>query len=203
MCSKPSLYVHLNIEGTKIKTLKSTCKSIADSLLASLNEKSDSFDVSDGTFYFDRDVRLFFHILAAHREGELHIPRDVCPMRFRREMEFWKVPHKLIAQCCWKYFYECDDEIAILNDVMDSLPKTTTISTVDVATENTLKNGCSLSAKTEEKIKSGNVVSNTLQNRIWTFLDQPNSSRAAKVGYKKLFQYRGFCNFLNVQVLLW
>lgn len=32
--------------------------------------------------------------------GKLHRPMDVCPIRLRDELDFWRIPISLIAPCC-------------------------------------------------------------------------------------------------------
>ena len=90
------------------------------------------------------------------------MPGMVCPREFLREMEFWGIPVKNIAPCCWPTFYKTD---FILN-ILDKLTEVTSQTTP------------------EEHRKSKDLT--RVQN-IWLFLDNPNYSNTAKVFYLSFF----------------
>ncbi|CAC5415440.1 KCNC1 [Mytilus coruscus] len=62
-------------------------------------------------FHFQRHSTCTSNILEYIRGDLLHIPTDVCPKKFRQEMEFWGIPENEIATCCFtKYQSFLDDE---------------------------------------------------------------------------------------------
>ncbi|CAG2197227.1 KCNC1 [Mytilus edulis] len=62
-------------------------------------------------FHFQRHSTCTSNILDFIRGDLLHIPADVCPKKFRQEMEFWGIPENEIATCCLtKYQSFLDDE---------------------------------------------------------------------------------------------
>ncbi|CAL8271699.1 unnamed protein product [Merluccius merluccius] len=60
----------------------------------------DDFDAARNEFYFDRDPDAFKCIVDVYYFGEIHIRRGICPIRFLREMRFWKLDPVLLDECC-------------------------------------------------------------------------------------------------------
>lgn len=173
--------VHLDVSGTVFKTQLSTLKTIPNSRLAHLQHSNKRRNQSPDVFYFDRDADSFKHILNAYRDGTLHISRDVCPQQFRRELEFWNIPIQLLAPCCWKTFYSTQDDVHVINALMKRL-KTHLPNNNKIHTElhgqgikQAEGNGGSAAKK--------NAKEQTRPNKLWLFLEEPTSSRAAKVTY--------------------
>lgn len=95
--------ITFEVGGKTFKTKKLTLRKIPGSRLARLDTDVDRYE-------FDKDPYLFRHILNAHRDGVVHVPRDVCPVVFKEELLFWNIPFALVKPCCWKYLYEADGE---------------------------------------------------------------------------------------------
>ena len=163
--------ITINVSGKEFKTSLKTLTAIPGSLLSTLTEDSEYFDPVTNTYSFDKDASTFKHILEAHRSGEIHLPRNMCPRKFRKEMEFWRLPQRMIPSCCWKAFYEADDETETLNIIMKSSANATTNNKVGITTN-----------ETEDKLDN-TANTKTMQEKIWLFLEEPQTSRAAKVGF--------------------
>ncbi|XP_062584641.1 potassium voltage-gated channel subfamily C member 3-like [Saccostrea cucullata] len=58
-----------------------------------------------GGFYVDRNPMIFHHILDYHSGGEFHLPKNICPLQARKEIEFWRIPSKDIHNCCFEVLY--------------------------------------------------------------------------------------------------
>ncbi|CAL1528749.1 unnamed protein product, partial [Lymnaea stagnalis] len=109
-------------------------------------------------YFFDRDPTAFGSILNFLRTGELHIPTNMCGPALQNELEFWGIEEVDIARCCWTQY-------------------------------NTWKTQC----RSLEKLEYDRKFSTTQQvneesscwiryrSKIWTFLQDPGSSRKAKV----------------------
>ncbi|KAL4224966.1 hypothetical protein ACF0H5_015662 [Mactra antiquata] len=162
--------VNLNICGTVFKPTMATVQSIDGSKLSNL-------DKSVTVHYFDRDPSLFKHILNAHRSGIVHIPRDVCPMTFKNEMEFWNVPLHFVAPCCWRYLYEPESDISTLKTLIESDSQFNSSYKVDPIRTNLAKNVFK-DVKTENNLTADR---SSTSYRIWLFLEEPGSSLAAKL----------------------
>ncbi|XP_052285088.1 potassium voltage-gated channel protein Shaw-like [Dreissena polymorpha] len=89
--------VRLDISGTMFRTKKSTLQKIPTSRLANIKDSCEEYDRKSGIYIFDRDAVSFRYILNAYINGELHAPKDVCPNQFRRELDFWDIPIKLLS----------------------------------------------------------------------------------------------------------
>ena len=169
--------VTLNIEGRIFQTTEATIKNLPGSLLGTLNENSTYFDPKTKAFCFDRDSTLFRYILTAHRNGEIHVPQDMCAIQFKKEMDFWGVPETLIAPCCWNYFYKSSDDLETLRKIIQTLPRANHLAV------NKMIDGTQTKDKQTRtgSMKHGSTSRRTLKEKIWLFLDEPRSSRLAMV----------------------
>ncbi|KAL5016843.1 hypothetical protein ScPMuIL_006432 [Solemya velum] len=146
--------MRINVGGTVFLTQSETLKTYPDTKLAKLNTKMAEYDVTDNTYYFDRDPQCFAVILNMYRLGELHFPKHVCAISMRKELEFWGVPQTHMSRCCWKTFYAVDEDM----DILDTL--------------------AIASGRNDYYLNKG---SRSCRERMWLFLDDPSSSTAAKI----------------------
>ena len=148
----PNETVKLNISGTIFQVMVSTLHRFPNSRLSKLiNQLSDEEHI----FYFDQDPWMFGHVLRCYRSGEIHVPKQICGHDFLKELEFWEIPVSMVSPCCWPTLYQADVNVEILNKL------------AEVTSE-------SESAPLNKKVLS-------VRDKLWNFLDNPNSSLAAKV----------------------
>lgn len=70
--------------------------------------------VLNNEVYIGRHPSAFQSILYYEQGGELHLPRDMCPSSFKKELEFWDVHETCLAKCCFaKYMGYFDDELVL------------------------------------------------------------------------------------------
>ncbi|XP_064598419.1 potassium voltage-gated channel subfamily F member 1-like [Liolophura sinensis] len=86
--------------------------------------------LDDGHYYFARHVGCFEAALDYLNLRELHMPQDVCPSVFIREMEFWGVDVNEMKNCCKMRMDIFLEEVKIL----DSMNKEETPSTINKGT---------------------------------------------------------------------
>ncbi|KAH7722441.1 Protein KVS-3 [Aphelenchoides avenae] len=60
----------------------------------------DGFFEQTGEYYFEKSPAIFEYVIDYYVTGKLHRPMDVCPIRLRDELDFWRIPISLIAPCC-------------------------------------------------------------------------------------------------------
>lgn len=170
--------VFLDISGTIFKTEISIMETIPNSRLAELTDglkkvKSNR-NQQNKVFYFNRDADSFKHILNAYRDGQLHMSRDICPQQFMKELEFWQIPLKLLAPCCWQTFYGTHDDLEILRALVDRLKKTANNKVHSHDETFTMSPTIKQSGQTKEQTKQ-------TPNKLWLILEEPTSSLTAKV----------------------
>ncbi|KAL4630604.1 potassium voltage-gated channel subfamily F member 1-like [Arapaima gigas] len=88
---------------------------LANSSSCSLDYMSclcDEYDPVNREFYFDRDPDVFKCIVDVYYTGEIHMKRGVCPICFKKEMEFWKVDTGFLDECCKSNLNETEEELA-------------------------------------------------------------------------------------------
>lgn len=168
-----SEYITLEVGGKTFKTKKLTLDRIPDSQLARLDTAVDRYE-------FDRDPYLFRHILNAHRDRVVHVPRDVCPVVFKDELLYWNIPLALVKPCCWKYLYEPDGEIETIKLLIENENEFDT-NYADDKSRSSIKQTVFSSP---ESAGSRNEVCLDEKNKgsyVWSILDEPGSSKGAKV----------------------
>lgn len=71
----------------------------------------DDYSVSKNEFFFDRDPAYFHHICHFYTSGVLWVVREMCPINFEEEIEYWGLSLKDTQLCCWMVFEEKVDEL--------------------------------------------------------------------------------------------
>lgn len=166
----------INVRGTVFKTKTATlAKAPADSPLANLDKSSEFFDSDSGEYFFDRNAEVFDTILDYFSTGRLHIPNSVCSERVREELSYWKIPESHLAKCCWKAFYQKDEDMEVLNRLLSNVPcvenKTDILSTDCCDSPYMIK--------TQEREQS-------IRDRTWKCLNNHRKGTLAKVWYAVL-----------------
>ena len=73
-----------------------------------LPEKDSSFGLDQlppaHEFFVERHAPSFVHILDYFQHGELHLPPDVCPYVFKRELHHWGVDPTVMSDCCQRKY---------------------------------------------------------------------------------------------------
>lgn len=147
--------VKLNVGGTYFLCYKQTLNIFPESKLANL-DKTGFVQVENNTYFFDRSPALFAHILDGYRKGVIHLPKDVCGITLKDELNFWDLSPRYVAPCCLEVLYKGEEEVITMTTLMESLQR------------NSLR-------------QSHGDEKQTLRTRLWQFLDEPRSSRQAMV----------------------
>ncbi|XP_033748724.1 potassium voltage-gated channel subfamily C member 3-like [Pecten maximus] len=163
----------INVRGTVFKTKATTLEKVpSDSPLANLDKTSEFFDSESGEFFFDRNAEVFDAILDYFSTGRLHIPNSVCAERVKEELSYWKIPESHLAMCCWKAYYQKDEDMEVLNKLLSNVPcvenKTDILATDCCDSPNIIK-----SPENGQDIRS----------RTWTCLNNHRKGVLAKVWY--------------------
>jgi hypothetical protein len=97
----------LNISGTRYEVSENTWTSIKKNIPVKFRENLHQLDTE---IYIERHPAAFQSILYYEQGGELHLPSDLCPSSFKKELEFWGVDEVCLAKCCFtKYIAYFDD----------------------------------------------------------------------------------------------
>ena len=179
--SKRKDRISINVGGIRHETYRSTLKNIPDtrlSWLADASAGSVDYDVDLGEYFFDRHPGVFSNVLNYYRTGKLHCPLDVCGPLFEDELNFWGIDDQQVESCCWLTYRQHRDAQETLaafegvefeNDFDDDEPP-------DFG-----RYGFAFAAE---------AVPDTTwwqkyQPRIWTLMEEPYSSKLAKVSVNK------------------
>lgn len=113
----------INVRGTVFKTRIQNLRNVpSNSPLVNLDKTSEYFDSSSGEFFFDRSAIVFDTILDYFTTGKLHIPSHLCAERVKEELAYWGVSESQLCRCCWKAFYQKDEDMDVLTKLLDHVP---------------------------------------------------------------------------------
>lgn len=151
----------LNVGGQIFETFASTLKRSAKTCKLS-NEAflRSHYRVSHGDYFFDRDPDSFRSILGFIRTGQLHVPTHICGPVMKRELLYWGVDDDRIERCCWGYYNTWNSQ----NHSLDEMEK-------DINSSGLAYNINEATATRWQLMKA----------RIWSFLEDPSSSKPARV----------------------
>ena len=156
MDRKEKRYI-LNISGTKYEVSATTFTKVLTSTCIRLSEIDENNEI-----FIERHPACMAPIVAFYQGRTLHMPAGVCPNEFKEELDYWGIPHQKMARCCFSKMVSFFDDQRQL-DVMESEEK----SRKTEATKLTLR------------IKDKGWK--RFQAQVWQFLEEPSTSKAAKV----------------------
>ena len=157
--------VTINVGGTRFETSWSTLSSIPNTRLSDITRKSKCYNAAKDEFFFDRNPLLFGHILDFYRTGELHFPHNCCGPSIKKELIFWRIDEADIAPCCWHRYREYEEK----NKIFDRIER---------AFDSTPTQPCNTFTADQMVAPSTSAI---WKRRIYLFLEDPMSSRGAKV----------------------
>lgn len=162
---KKDSIVNFNIGGKSFKTKQRTIRHFPYSRLANLAVWAKKrFDPIRNEYFFDRNPAMFNWVLDfCRRRGNVHIPKYFCPRFVRAELAFWDLPINYLPRCCKKHLNDTLDEILINEEL-----------------EQTFKE-CPKNMYGLRHYSPENKNEFSWRDKIWIFLDESDSSRAAKV----------------------
>ena len=85
--------IKLNIGGQIFETFKSTLTKYPNTMLGAMFTTSASLSNEKKEFFFDRDYKLFNHILNYYRNGLIDILKDIPFDTYLQELQFWGLPN--------------------------------------------------------------------------------------------------------------
>lgn len=158
--------ISINVGGTQFLTTWGTLRKHPETLLGSLSTSSKYYNHEKKYFFFDRNPDNFNTILDYYRNGEIHLPTQVCGWIWKQEFLFWGIPEKDIAECCFSTFIKYDNDKKV----------------VDYITNDSY---CS-----KENMSQSKSPYSRFRERLWLFLEDPTSSSAARVRFLYIYNIR-------------
>lgn len=150
--------VYINVGGTMFMTKLSLLRKHSDTLLGSLTTTSEYYIKEKDYYFFDRNPEFFNTILDYYRNGQIHFPNYICGSVWKQEIEFWRIPASEISECCFPTYIKYNRDLEVTNKIKEAFY----VQTFDTQKSS----GCG-----------------GLRQNIWLFLDEPTSSRLARVSF--------------------
>lgn len=171
--------VVIEVSGTVFHTTSLILQNIPGSLLAKLDPTSQYYNKNKKAYIFEGDPACFKYVLKAYKTGQLHLSRDMCPVLFRQEIEFWEIPLSLLSPCCWKTFYGTSADLDVISVLLQRLTDHPPLNKVGVNAVQVL----TPQSMTKDQKKGDNPSEERkgTAHALWLFLEEPRSSFVAKV----------------------
>ncbi len=152
------------------------------------------------SYFFWRSPEVFESLLCHYGSAvnrHIHCPTNVCPDRFREELEFWKIEAESVAPCCRPKLQSMEDKIGKLQKHWENTQSVEVDETISLQVPILMANGGQRTSNrhAESDCKGGRMkkeegreleeFSKVLlgkQRRVmWKVLEIPSSSLAAKI----------------------
>nr|CAD2183660.1 unnamed protein product [Meloidogyne enterolobii] len=172
------LQLRLNVGGRSAQLSLAKIRQCSDrSRLAVFAEKDhsqrlldcDAFLFETNEYYFERSAAVFEHILDYYICGRMHRPVDICPMRWRDEIEYWRIPITALADCC-RIVDALTPSCKRIGGGGGFASSPSPLSLDNIYVESSCP-----------PVEFENVRFGRIRLIIWTFLESPRSSFAAKL----------------------
>jgi len=166
----------INVGGFRHNTFLATLKAIPDTRLSWIAENHPNcpeYDQVLGEYFFDRHPRIFSEVLNYYRTGKLHCPVDVCSKSFQDELAYWGISDRDLEPCCWVHYKrQLSTEETLKSFHIENARKTD-------AREKCYGRGKLNLFGSDVQLSQGlRQRWNQWQPKIWSFLDDPHSSKA-------------------------
>lgn len=164
----------INVGGFRHETHLNTLLNIPDTRLSWIVENQNVFDSEKKEYFFDRHPGAFSQVLNYFRTGQLHCPTDMCGPMFEQELMFWGIDEKQMEPCCWaKYTQHREAEENLKAFVGPGFEP-------DLKQNDMRRSTSSLLSGFEKESWWQKV-----KPKVWEHLDEPHSSKLAKVSINK------------------
>ena len=91
--------VKVNVSGTQFEFSRNILEKREDHTLTKMCKEAER-NGSPLEFFVDRPSDCFAAILSYYQTNELHMPQDMCPKSFRKELQYWGVAETDLDKCC-------------------------------------------------------------------------------------------------------
>ncbi|XP_061162869.1 potassium voltage-gated channel protein egl-36-like [Saccostrea echinata] len=152
--------VKINVGGSVFETSAVTLSRYPNTLLGRLTKQSKFYDSTRQSYFFDKNPNVFLSILDLYRTGTLHFPSFYCSTVIKQELEFWELSPNMLSDCCLQQYIQSEADI----QTTQKLRQTFEEYELDY---------------TEEECRTSQVK--RILRKIWLTLEEPSSSRLAKV----------------------
>lgn len=167
--------IKINVGGSKFYAEKSSLVKYPATKLGNLDFGSRNYVSEKGYFFFNRNPEAFQMILDYYRFGSIHIPGSLCGEIVRRELTFWEIPVEAVAECCRSKFLKSEGKLETIQKISNAFGDKKNAHNINVDTKN------------------------KWLRRIWLFLEEPSSSKAAKVRLSQHVLYV-LVNFVKINI---
>ena len=95
-------YIRISVRGTKYVTSSPGARDLMEKL-----SKDGHVMVSpNGDYFIDRSPVLFHKVLDYLSGRKFHLPKGICAIEAREELEFWMIPIEAVPNCCYEVLFD-------------------------------------------------------------------------------------------------
>lgn len=101
-------YFNISLRGTQFVTSSTAVKELLDKL----SKEGHAEKQENGDFFLDRNPVLFHYVLDYFSGRKFHLPKGLCAIEAREELEFWMIPVDAVPNCCYEVMF--DDNLVVM-----------------------------------------------------------------------------------------
>jgi hypothetical protein len=175
MWQTDNLRVFLNVGGIRQNVLWKTIEKLPTSRLGNIRFAKtleqihllcDGIDFKENELFFDRDPNTFHSVINFYRTGKFHYNNQICILSFHDDLLYWGLDVDLLEQCCRMKYHQ---RMVIL---LEEIKKREVVD-----------------KKNNESFGSFCPV---FRQKLWDVMDNPHSSRTARVSLLYLISFAHF-----------
>lgn len=104
-------YFNISLRGTQFITSSISVRDLLDKL-----SKEEHAEIkTNGDYFLDRNPVLFHYVLDYFSGRKFHLPKGICAIEAREELEFWMIPVDAVPNCCYEVLF--DDNLSSYEEI--------------------------------------------------------------------------------------
>nr|XP_034332597.1 potassium voltage-gated channel subfamily C member 3-like [Crassostrea gigas] len=104
-------YFNISLRGTQFITSSISVRDLLDKL----SKEGHAEIKTNGDYFLDRNPVLFHYVLDYFSGRKFHLPKGICAIEAREELEFWMIPVDAVPNCCYEVLF--DDNLSSYEEI--------------------------------------------------------------------------------------
>uniref|UniRef100_K1QXV1 Potassium voltage-gated channel protein Shal n=1 Tax=Magallana gigas TaxID=29159 RepID=K1QXV1_MAGGI len=104
-------YSNISLRGTQFIASSILLRDLLDKL----SKEGHAEIKSNGDYFLDRNPVLFHYVLDYFSGRKFHLPKGICAIEAREELEFWMIPVDAVPNCCYEVLF--DDNLSSYEEI--------------------------------------------------------------------------------------
>ena len=95
-------YIRISVRGTEYVTSSPAVRDLVEKL----SKDGHAVIGPSGDCFIDRSPVLFHKVLDYLSGRKFHLPKGICAIEAREELDFWMIPIEAVPNCCYEVLFD-------------------------------------------------------------------------------------------------